>query len=135
MLTGECFFYTMKDEKAEIVMAKIPKILNDPEKVAMRKVIYSMMVSLDGYIESTDGDIDWSAPDEKLHQHFNDLESTIDVHLYGRRLYENMAAYWPTADENPSRQSTRSSMPASGRTSPRSFSRRRLLRSDGIPGA
>jgi dihydrofolate reductase len=68
----------------------------------MRKVIYAMSLSLDGFIEATNGDLGWSYPDEELHQHFNDLESTIDVHLYGRRLYENMAAYWPTADENPS---------------------------------
>jgi dihydrofolate reductase len=58
-----------------------------------------MSVSLDGFIEATNGDLGWSFPDEELHKHF-DLESTIDVHLYGRRLYENMAAYWPTADEN-----------------------------------
>ncbi len=68
----------------------------------MRKVIYAMSVSLDGFIEATNGDLSWSYPDEELHQHFNDLESTIDIHLYGRRLYENMAAFWPTADENPS---------------------------------
>ena len=68
----------------------------------MRKVIYAMSVSLDGFIEATNGDLSWSFPDEELHKHFNDLESTIDTHLYGRRLYENMAAYWPTADENPS---------------------------------
>ncbi len=68
----------------------------------MRKVIYAMSVSLDGFIEATNGDLSWSFPDEELHKHFNDLENTIDIHLYGRRLYENMAAYWPTADENPS---------------------------------
>ncbi len=68
----------------------------------MRKVIYAMSVSLDGFIEATNGDIGWSAPDEELHKHFNDRESMIDTHLYGRRLYENMAAYWPTADENQS---------------------------------
>jgi dihydrofolate reductase len=61
-----------------------------------------MSVSLDGFIEDRNGDLNWSYPDEDLHKHFNDLESTIDLHLYGRRLYENMAAYWPTADENPS---------------------------------
>ena len=66
----------------------------------MRKVIYAMMVSLDGFIESTNGDIGSSAPDEELHKHFNDQESSIDTHLYGRRMYENMTAYWPTADEN-----------------------------------
>jgi dihydrofolate reductase len=68
----------------------------------MPKVIYAMSVSLDGFIEAANGDLSWSFPDEELHKHFNDLESTIDIHLYGRRLYENMAAYWPTADENPS---------------------------------
>ncbi len=67
----------------------------------MRKVIYAMSVSLDGFIEAMNGDLRWSFPDEELHKHFNDRESAIDIHLYGRRLYENMAAYWPTADENP----------------------------------
>jgi dihydrofolate reductase len=68
----------------------------------MRKVIYAMSVSLDGFIEATDGDIGWSAPDEELHHHFNDLEKVIGIHLYGRRRYENMASYWPTAAERPS---------------------------------
>jgi dihydrofolate reductase len=68
----------------------------------MRKVIYAMSVSLDGFIEATNGDLRWSYPDEELHRHFNDRESTIGTYLYGRRLYENMVAYWPTADENPS---------------------------------
>ncbi|GAA0372466.1 dihydrofolate reductase family protein [Bacillus horti] len=67
-----------------------------------RKVIYSMMVSLDGFIETVESEINWTKPDEELHQHFNDQESTIDTHLYGRRLYENMSSFWPTADENPS---------------------------------
>jgi len=67
----------------------------------MRKVIYAMSVSLDGFIETTQGDLSWSFPDEELHKHFNDRENAIDIHLYGRRLYENMAAYWPKADENP----------------------------------
>jgi dihydrofolate reductase len=61
-----------------------------------------MSVSLDGFIEAMNGDIGWSDPDQELHQHFNDLESTIDIQLYGRRLYENMAAFWPTADQDPS---------------------------------
>ena len=32
----------------------------------MRKLIYSMTVSLDGYIAGPDGAIDWSVPDEEL---------------------------------------------------------------------
>jgi len=46
-------------------------------------------------------DFGWSFPDEGLHQHFNDREGAIDLYLYGRRLYENMTAFWPTADEDP----------------------------------
>ena len=68
----------------------------------MRKVIYAMSVSLDGFIEAPDGDLSWSYPDEELHSHFNAKEAGIGIHLYGRGLYENMAAYWPTADQNPS---------------------------------
>jgi dihydrofolate reductase len=33
----------------------------------MRKLIYSMGVSLDGFIAGLEGEIDWSAPDEELH--------------------------------------------------------------------
>jgi dihydrofolate reductase len=68
----------------------------------MRKTMYAMSVSLDGFIEATDGDLNWTNPDEELHKHFNDQESAIDTVLYGRRMYENMAAYWPTIDDNAS---------------------------------
>jgi len=58
-------------------------------------------LSLDGYIEHAAGDPGWAIPDDELHRHFNDLERDIDTHLYGRRMYELMAAYWPNADQNP----------------------------------
>ncbi len=67
----------------------------------MGKVIYRMSVSLDGFMEAPGGDIGWSEPDPELHQHFNDLEQTVNMLLYGRGLYQNMAAYWPTADRDP----------------------------------
>jgi dihydrofolate reductase len=67
----------------------------------MRKVIYGFAVSLDGFIEGAGGDLSWSTPDEELHQHFNDLDRATDTFLYGRRLYETMSAFWPTADERP----------------------------------
>jgi dihydrofolate reductase len=67
----------------------------------MRKVIYSMGVSLDGFIAGPDGEIDWSAPDEELHRFHNKQTRELGAHLCGRRLYEVMV-YWETADENPS---------------------------------
>ena len=68
----------------------------------MRKLIYVQMVSLDGYMEGPGGSLDWSVPSEELHQHFNDLylKGEIDLSLYGRRLYENMAGYWPEVKED-----------------------------------
>jgi dihydrofolate reductase len=67
----------------------------------MRNVIYSMGVSLDGFIAGPDGEIDWSAPDEELHRFHNQQTRDLGAHLCGRRLYEVMT-YWETADENPS---------------------------------
>jgi len=67
----------------------------------MRKLIYSMTMSLDGYIAGPGGNIDWSAPDEELHRFHNDQVRELGVHLLGRRLYETMV-YWETADQVPS---------------------------------
>jgi dihydrofolate reductase len=68
----------------------------------MRKLMYMTSMSLDGYIEASSGDSRWMMPDEELHRHFNDVESTVDTQLYGRRMYELMTQFWPTADQNPS---------------------------------
>jgi dihydrofolate reductase len=67
----------------------------------MRKLIYSMGVSLDGFIAGPDGEIDWSAPDEELHRFHNQQTRELGALLCGRRLYEVMV-YWETADEQPS---------------------------------
>jgi len=66
----------------------------------MRKLIYSMGVSLDGFIAGPGGEIDWSAPDEELHRFHNQRTRELGMHLCGRRLYEEMV-YWETAHENP----------------------------------
>jgi dihydrofolate reductase len=68
---------------------------------AVRRLIYSMSVSLDGYIAGPDGAIDWGAPDEELHRFHNEQVRELGAHLLGRRLYETMV-YWETADQNPS---------------------------------
>jgi dihydrofolate reductase len=67
----------------------------------MRKVIYSMSMSLDGYIAGPDGTFDWSAPDEELHRFHNQRVREVGAHFCGRRLYETMV-YWETADQDPS---------------------------------
>ena len=56
----------------------------------MRKVIYSMSVSLDGYINGPDGGIDWAAPDDELMAFHNEQSRELSGHLCGRGLYEDM---------------------------------------------
>src|SRR5438270_4982464 len=67
----------------------------------MRKVTYSMGVSLDGYIVGPDGKFDWTAPDAEVFRFWTDQIRGVGVHLLGRRLYETML-YWETADQDPS---------------------------------
>ena len=64
----------------------------------MRKVIFSMGVSLDGFIAGPDGTFAWAAPDEELHRFHNEQMREVGVHLMGRRLYETMV-FWETADQ------------------------------------
>jgi len=61
----------------------------------MRKLIYSMGVSLDGFIAGPHGEIDWSAPDEELHRFHNRQARELGAQLCGRRLYEAMLP-WET---------------------------------------
>jgi len=68
----------------------------------MGKLIYSMNVSLDGFVETPSHGLEWGLIDEELHAWFNDQSRGVDAFLYGRRLYELMAGYWPTAASEPS---------------------------------
>jgi len=67
----------------------------------MGKLIYLFNVSLDGFVETVDHSLDWSIVDDELHSWFNEQSRAIDASLYGRRLYEVMAAHWPTAESDP----------------------------------
>jgi len=64
----------------------------------MRRVTYSMGVSLDGYIVGPDGGFDWTAPDEEVFRFWIDEIRDVGVHLLGRKLYETML-YWDTVDQ------------------------------------
>ncbi len=67
----------------------------------MRRIVYGMFTSLDGFIEGPKGELDWHIVEEELHRYVNDQERAIDTLLYGRRMYEVMN-YWSTADADPS---------------------------------
>ena len=68
----------------------------------MRKIILMMSVSVDGFIEGPDRELDWHMVDDELHSHFNEQLSAMGAFLNGRVTYELMAGFWPTADTDPS---------------------------------
>jgi dihydrofolate reductase len=67
----------------------------------MRKIVLWMSVSVDGFIEGPNRELDWHLVDDELHNHFNAELSGMGGFLDGRVTYELMAAFWPTADADP----------------------------------
>ena len=67
----------------------------------MSTLTYLMNVSLDGYVETPERGLEWADVDDELHAWFNERERASEASLYGRRIYELMAAFWPTAHEDP----------------------------------
>src|SRR5690242_3091790 len=59
----------------------------------MAKLVYAAITSLDLYTNDADGRFDWARPDDELHAYVNEMERPIGTYLYGRRMYETMAAW------------------------------------------
>ncbi|MEU0541434.1 dihydrofolate reductase family protein [Nocardia sp. NPDC005978] len=66
----------------------------------MGKVTLWMQMSLDGIADSADK-VSWPVVDEELYQPYLDDLCAAEAFLYGRRTYEQMASFWPQADEEP----------------------------------
>jgi dihydrofolate reductase len=67
----------------------------------MRRIVWMMSVSLDGFMEGPNRELDWHLVDDELHRHFNEQLAAMGGFLDGRVSYELMASYWPTADADP----------------------------------
>jgi dihydrofolate reductase len=63
----------------------------------MRKLIFQMMVSVDGHFEGPGKELDWHQVDEEFNVYANDLLGKADLLVFGRMTFELMAAYWPGA--------------------------------------
>ncbi len=68
----------------------------------MRKIILMMSVSLDGFFEGPNREIDWHTVDDEVHRHFNQELAAMGAFVEGRVTYELMDDFWPTADADPS---------------------------------
>jgi dihydrofolate reductase len=62
----------------------------------MRKIIVSNLVSLDGFFEGPNREIDWFVVEEEFFEYAKELLRSVDTILFGRVTYEGMASYWPT---------------------------------------
>jgi dihydrofolate reductase len=67
----------------------------------MRKIIWTISVSVDGYMQGPNREIDWHMVDDDLHRHMNGWLAGAGGLLEGRVTYELMVEYWPTADQDP----------------------------------
>ncbi|MFF0725058.1 dihydrofolate reductase family protein [Streptomyces sp. NPDC004134] len=67
----------------------------------MRKLIYGMNLSLDGYIAAPGDDIGWGVPSDEWFQFWSDQLLATDLTLYGRKLWQGMSSHWPTGDQQP----------------------------------
>jgi dihydrofolate reductase len=62
----------------------------------MRKLFAFNMVSLDGFFEGPNHDINWHLVDDEFNQFAIEQTGTVETILFGRVTYELMASYWPT---------------------------------------
>jgi dihydrofolate reductase len=65
----------------------------------MRKIIYWVHTSVDGFIAGPNGEFDWPAMTPELSDYSYAMHERVDTFLYGRVVWELMSSYWPTADQ------------------------------------
>ena len=67
----------------------------------MRRLVWLMHVSLDGFVAGPNGEIDWIYLEDEMFEDVQTLVNTADTALYGRVTYQLMESYWPTAAKGP----------------------------------
>ncbi len=67
----------------------------------MRKIISFMHISLDGFVAGPKGEMNWIKINEELFDYVGKRISKGDTSMYGRKTYDMMEAYWPTAGNQP----------------------------------
>ena len=67
----------------------------------MRRIISFMHISLDGFVAGPNGEMDWIIADEELFDYVGKRIKDGDTSLYGRKTFQMMEDYWPTAADKP----------------------------------
>jgi dihydrofolate reductase len=64
----------------------------------MRNLIYLVHTSIDGYVDGPAGEFDWPSMGPELSAYTVEITARVDTFLYGRKVWDMMAGYWPHAD-------------------------------------
>lgn len=67
----------------------------------MRKVFLHINMSVDGFIEDDNHEMDWHFADDEFEEYINDMLRSIDGMIFGRVAHQLLAEYWPIAGSNP----------------------------------
>ena len=67
----------------------------------MRNLVLFMHISLDGFTARADGAMNWIKVSDEIFEYAHDRIQVTDTALYGRKTFEMMDAYWPTAADKP----------------------------------
>lgn len=65
----------------------------------MRNLFLHIFISADGYIEDAGGDIGWMSED--INACINVMLDSIDGMIFGRKAFELLCEFWPTAGKRP----------------------------------
>ena len=67
----------------------------------MRKLKHVMHISLDGYYADSNGEMRWVRMDNDLGAYVHEFIAPCGTAIYGRKTYEMMENFWPTAEQLP----------------------------------
>ncbi len=67
----------------------------------MGNLVSFMHMSLDGFVAGLNGEMDWIHIDEGIFDYIAERTGATDCALYGRKTYQMMEGYWPTAASQP----------------------------------
>jgi dihydrofolate reductase len=65
---------------------------------AMRKIIYWVHSSVDGFVDGPNGEFDWPTMGPELSAYSESLDERVDTLLFGRPVWEMMVGFWPNAE-------------------------------------
>ena len=65
----------------------------------MRKIVYWVHASVDGFIDGPNGEFDWPVMGPQLSAYSEGLDRNVDTLLFGRPVWEMMVNFWPNAEQ------------------------------------